>query len=234
MKKLKTLKYGSAIFLLLTFFSASAQNQKQNPFGLKIISDTSEYYKIIKSNPNKTLVDVKKIIPGVKLDIRYATVNNFTKQVIYKSAKAYARKPVAEALLKISKELRTKGLGIKIFDAYRPYSATLKFYEVYPDTNFVASPRKGSRHNRGCAIDLTLIDLKTGKELEMPTPFDDFTEKASQSYLKLPETTLKNRKLLSDIMIKYGFVIYEPEWWHYDFKGWENYELMDIPFEELK
>jgi D-alanyl-D-alanine dipeptidase len=154
--------------------------------------------------------------------------------VIYKSPKAYLRRPVAEALFKIEKELNSKGLGLKVYDAYRPYSATLKFYEVFPDTSFVASPRKGSRHNRGCAVDVTIIDLKTGKELEMPTSFDDFTEKASQSYMKLPENAIKNRKLLSEIMTKYGFVKYEPEWWHYDFKGWENFGLMDIPFEELR
>ena len=223
-----------AILFALACISASAQISSKNPYGLKIISDTAEYHRLIKQTPEKTLIDIQKIAPEINLDIRYATSDNFTKQVIYKSPKAYLRKPVAEALVKIESELKGIGLGLKIYDAYRPYCATLKFYEVYPDTNFVASPRKGSRHNRGCAVDVSLIDLKTGKELEMPTLFDDFTEKASQSYMKLSENAIKNRKLLSEIMTKYGFVKYEPEWWHYDFKGWENYEVMDISFEELR
>jgi D-alanyl-D-alanine dipeptidase len=223
-----------ALLLTITWISASAQITIKNPFGLKIISDTAEYQKLTNENPEKTLVDIQKLIPGITLDIRYATTNNFTNQVIYKSPKAFLRKPVAEALNKAQKELTKKGLGLKVFDAYRPYSATLKFYDVYPDTNFVASPRKGSRHNRGCAVDVTIIDLKTGKELEMPTLFDDFTIKASQSYNEIPEKAKENRKLLADLMIRYGFVKYESEWWHYDFKGWENFELMDIPFEELK
>jgi D-alanyl-D-alanine dipeptidase len=223
-----------ALLLTITWISASAQINSKNPYGLMIISDTAEYQKLINKNPEKALVDIQKFIAGIALDIRYAKANNFTKQVIYKSPKAFVRQPVGEALVKIQEELNGNGLGLKVFDAYRPYSATLKFYDVYPDTNFVASPRKGSRHNRGCAVDVTIIDLKTGKELEMPTLFDDFTIKASQSYTAIPEKAIKNRKLLADIMIKYGFVKYESEWWHYDFKDWENFELMDIPFEELK
>jgi D-alanyl-D-alanine dipeptidase len=109
----------------------------------------------------------------------------------------------------------------------------VKFYEVYPDTNFVAAPWKGSVHNRGCAVDLTLVILQTGKQLEMPTPFDDFTEKAAHSYMNLPDQVLKNRQILKDIMTKHGFLIYEAEWWHYDFKDWKSYKLMDISFEEL-
>jgi D-alanyl-D-alanine dipeptidase len=120
------------------------------------------------------------------------------------------------------------------YHAYRPYAATLEFYKVYPDTNFVAAPWRGSMHNRGCAVDVTLVDLKTKEELEMPTAFDDFTVKAGQFCMDLPSQAIRNRKLLRDIMIKYGFLQYNPEWWHFNFKGWENFELMDISFEELK
>src|SRR3989337_98222 len=132
----------------------------QNKYGLKATT-YAEYVESIKSNPEKELVDLQKFIPGIVLDIRYATANNFTRERIYTLAKAYARKPVAESLKKIQADLKTQGLGIKIFDAYRPYKATVKFYEVYKDTTYVASPYRGSRHNRGCAIDMTLIDLKT-------------------------------------------------------------------------
>ena len=122
---------------------------------------------------------------------------------------------------------------MKIFDAYRPYAVTLKFFEVYPDTTFVASPQKGSKHNRGCAIDLTLVDLRSGNELEMPTAFDDFTEKATHAYMNLTKEALKNRQMLREIMSSYGFIPYESEWWHYDYKNWRNYQIMDLSFEEL-
>jgi D-alanyl-D-alanine dipeptidase len=110
---------------------------------------------------------------------------------------------------------------------------TVKFYEVAHDTNFVADPRKGSRHNRGCAIDLTIINLKTGKELDMPTGFDSFSVKAAADYQNLPKAELTNRELLRRVMEAHGFKIYRTEWWHYDFNGWQNYPLLDIPFSEI-
>jgi zinc D-Ala-D-Ala dipeptidase len=222
------------VFLPVLFISCQLQAQKDNPYHLAIISGIAVYDSLVKVNPDNTLIDLEKYIPGIALDIRYATQNNFTGQKVYDAPKAFVRKPVADSLLRIQNELNANGLGLKIFDAYRPYSSTLKFYQVYPDTNFVAAPWRGSLHNRGCAVDLTLIDLKTKKELEMPTPFDDFTKKAGQLYVDLPLKVLQNRQLLRDIMIKHGFLQYEPEWWHYNFKGWENYSLMDISFGDLK
>jgi D-alanyl-D-alanine dipeptidase len=133
----------------------------------------------------------------------------------------------------IQAQLNEKGFGLKVFDAYRPYAATVKLYEAYPDTNFVAAPWNGSRHNRGCAVDVTLVDLESGKQLPMPTPFDDFTEKASVSYKQLPDSILSNRQILIDVMTKNGFSTYEHEWWHYDYKGWKNYNLLDLSFEDI-
>jgi D-alanyl-D-alanine dipeptidase len=207
--------------------------KKENPYGLDIISSLPEYRSSIEGNCSNQLVDLEKTIRGVVLDMRYATANNFTGQPIYPAPKAFLRKMVADSLLKIQLELKKKGLGLKIFDAYRPYSVTLKFFKIYPDTNFVASPRSGSRHNRGCAVDLTILETNSGKELEMPTPFDDFTVKASQSYQNLPDRVLQNRKLLRDIMVRHGFEALESEWWHYDFRGWRNFKIMDIAFDEL-
>jgi D-alanyl-D-alanine dipeptidase len=216
------------IILLLAVQTVLAQNK----YGLKALT-YSEYIQSVKLNPQKELIDLEKHIPGIVLDIRYATANNFTKEKIYNLAKAYARKPVADALLKVQTELQKQGLGIKIFDAYRPYKATIKFYEVYRDTTYVASPYRGSRHNRGCALDLTIIDLKTRNELKMPTPYDSFKKEAWPSTpMKDPEIK-KNRTLLITVMEKYGFKVNSSEWWHYDFKGWKNYEVMDIDFEEL-
>lgn len=222
------------IFLSVFCAATNLQAQKENPYHLGIVSDIAVYDSLLVVNPDNTLVDLELYIPGIVLDIRYATKINFTGQKVYEAPRAYIRKPVADSLAKIQNELKVNGLGLKIFDAYRPYSATLKFYEVYPDTNFVAAPWRGSMHNRGCAVDLTLIDLQTKKELEMPTPFDDFTDKAGQLYMDLPQIVLQNRQLLRDIMIKHGFLQYDPEWWHYNFKGWENFELMDISFGELQ
>jgi D-alanyl-D-alanine dipeptidase len=144
----------------------------------------------------------------------------------------------ASPLLKLLKEHKrnwpSKGLGIKIFDAYRPYSATVKFYEVYRDTTYVASPYKGSRHNRGCAIDMTIINLKTGEELQMPTGYDSFKKEAWPSTPVTDPVIRKNRQLIIDTMQKEGFKVNSSEWWHFDFIGWKNYEVMDIDFEKLE
>jgi D-alanyl-D-alanine dipeptidase len=219
----------AAILLVLIAQGALAQNK----YGLKA-TDYSAYLASVKINPQKQLVDLEKYVPGLVLDIRYATTNNFTHEKIYNLAKAYARKPVAEALLRIQTELKEQGLGIKIFDAYRPYKATVKFYEVYHDTTYVASPYRGSRHNRGCALDLTLIDLKTGKELKMPTEYDSFRKEAWPTTPVSDPEIKKNRTKLIAVMEKYGFKVNSSEWWHYDFKGWKNYEVLDIDFEEMK
>jgi D-alanyl-D-alanine dipeptidase len=180
------------------------------------------------------LIDLTKFIPGIVLDIRYATTNNFTGEQIYNLARAYARKPVAEALKKIQDDLREQGLGIKIFDAYRPYKATVKFYEVYRDTTYVASPYRGSRHNRGCALDLTVINLKSGHELQMPTGYDSFKKEAWPSSPVQDPVIRKNRDLLIRAMQKHGFRVNSSEWWHFDFVGWQQYEVLDIDFEELE
>lgn len=219
--------------LLIAAFACNPQPKENNPYNLPLISSVEDYRNGLKENPDHEMLDIRKAIPGIALEIRYATTNNFTGVVMYPEARAFARNPVVEALKKIQAELNAQGLGLKIFDAYRPYAVTLKFYEVYPDTNYVAAPWKGSRHNRGCAIDLTIIDLQSSEELEMPTPYDDFTEKAWHNYSELSEEALKNRALLRDIMTRHGFEIFDSEWWHYDFAGWKGYELMDLSFEEL-
>ncbi|MBN8578645.1 MAG: M15 family metallopeptidase [Cytophagales bacterium] len=205
----------------------------QNKYGLMPVK-LEEYKQSVKANPDNALINLEKVIPGVVLEIGYATTNNFTGGKIYNLPRAYARRPVAEALKKIQAELKPKGLGLKIFDGYRPYAATVKFYEVYRDTTYVASPYKGSRHNRGCALDLTLVDLKTGKELEMPTGWDSFKKEAWPSTPVADPKIRANRKLLIDTMEKYGFKVNSSEWWHFDFVGWQKFSVMDIDFEELE
>lgn len=217
--------------LLLFAFSVSASAQYR--YGLTPMTYAA-YRESVKVHPERELANLEKYIPGIVLDIRYATTNNFTKERIYDIARAYARKPVADALKSVQEELRSRGLGIKIFDAYRPYRATVKFYEVYHDTTYVASPYRGSKHNRGCAIDMTLIDLKTGRELKMPTGYDSFTRQAWPSSAVADPLARKNRDFLIDLMARHGFKVTGSEWWHYDFKGWSNFEVLDIDFSELE
>jgi len=221
------------IILLFVLTSSCAPAQTTNPFGLAVINTMTEYKNSVSNNPDKELVELKKFIPNLKLDIRYATKNNFAKQAVYKQARAFARLPVANALKRVQAELQKSGLGLKIFDGYRPYSVTVKFFAVASDKNFVANPKDGSRHNRGCAIDLTIINLKTGKDLPMPTPYDSFAAAAASDYKDLPPNVLKNRDLLINVMQRQGFRVLDNEWWHFDFSGWRNFELMDLGFDEL-
>ena len=194
----------------------------------------ADYLSGLSNNPKNELINLEKFIPGVVLDIRYATTNNFTKEKIYNLSRAYARKPVAESLKEAQEEFKKQGLGIKIFDAYRPYAATVKFYEVYKDTTYVASPYRGSRHNRGCAIDMTIYDLKTGKDLPMPTEYDSFRKEAWPTTPVKDHVIKKNRDLIISVMEKHGFKVNSSEWWHFDFVGWQKFDVMDISFEELE
>lgn len=219
--------------LAFLYLNLSAIAQQSNKYGLKIINQVSDYLKTVEENPNKELVDLSQYIPHLLFDIRYASTNNFAKTKVYELERAFLRKAAAESLKNAQNELNNMGLGLKIFDGYRPYAVTVKFYQLITKKEFVAHPKDGSRHNRGCAVDLTLINLKTGQELAMPTDYDDFTELASPRYTELPAEQIRNRDLLISIMHKHGFKVYFNEWWHFDFVGWEAYELMDISFEEL-
>jgi zinc D-Ala-D-Ala dipeptidase len=221
------------LFVFVFVLVLKLTSYSQYNYGLKPMTREG-YEAIVKKDSSKILVDLVDFIPGIVLDIRYATTNNFTGEKIYQSARAFARKPVAAALRKAQAVFKSKGYAIKVYDAYRPYKATVKLYEVYHDTTYVASPYRGSRHNRGCAIDMTLVDLKTGKELRMPTPYDSFRKEAWPSAKISDPEILKNRTLLIDVMERFGFKVNSSEWWHFDFKGWKSYEVMDIDFEDLK
>lgn len=206
----------------------------RNPYGLEVVSDLAAYHRQVRTDPDKQLVDLQTFVPGIVLDIRYATSNNFMKQRLYPVAKAYLRAPAARALRDIQAELAPLGLGLKVYDGYRPYSITVKMWEPIRNEDYVANPAKGSRHNRGAAVDLTLIDLKTGAELPMPTPYDDFTTRARHDFNDLPANVIGARERLKLVMTKHGFEPLPSEWWHYDFRGWERFELMDLPLETLR
>ncbi len=204
-----------------------------NPFGLAIIHCIADYQAMVQEYPDMELVDLESLIPGIAMDIRYATPDNFTGEVIYTAPRAFLRRPVAEALKQVQDSLHHHNLALVVFDGYRPYAASVKFFEVYPDTLFVANPRYGSRHNRGCAVDVSLIDLQTREVVPMPTDYDEFSEKAHPEYADLPIEAIENRSLLFGIMDHFGFDHYPSEWWHFDFRGWDKYPLMDIPFDVL-
>jgi zinc D-Ala-D-Ala dipeptidase len=178
------------------------------------------------------LTEIRKLDTTIILDIRYATTNNFTGKQVYEEARFFLRNESAIKILEVQKELKELGLSLKIFDGYRPLSVQKKFWEIMPDERYVADPKKGSRHNRGMAVDLTLAD-KNGNEIPMPTPYDDFTEKASRNYMDLPAQIIINRKFLEDIMVKYGFTGFPTEWWHFDYQGWEKFDVLDVDFKDI-
>lgn len=182
------------------------------------------------------LIEIVKLDPTIKLDIRYATKNNFLGRCVYKVAKAYLQNPVAQDLVKANKELKPHGYGFLIFDGYRPWSVTKLFWdEIHPSKRqFVADPKVGSIHNRGCAIDLTLYDLKTGKEIKMPSQFDEFNKKAYPTYKSGTKEEIKNRDFLINIMKKYNFTVHSQEWWHYNHKDCNKYQILDLSFEEIR
>lgn len=199
-----------------------------------IINTRKQYQLSIDSNLQKKLININKTIPTIILDLRYSTKNNFTKTKLYtKAYTTYMRVAPANALLQVQNNLAKKGLGIKIFDAYRPYIATKLMWNLIHDERYVANPKNGSNHNRGLAIDLTIVNLKTLQELDMGTSFDNFTDTAHHSFTQLPTTILANRKLLKTTMEFFGFTAFDTEWWHYTWPNNENYEVMDLSFGKL-
>lgn len=182
------------------------------------------------------LVELIKLDQTLRLDIRYATSNNFLGRPVYTEARAFLQRPAAEALLRVNRKLRRMGYGLAIFDAYRPWSVTKIFWDSTPAEKraFVADPSQGSRHNRGCAVDLTLFDLRTGREVPMPSDFDDFSERAHPNYKGGTKEEQRNRDLLRKMMESEGFTVYENEWWHFDYKDWKRYAILNISFAEAQ
>ena len=184
------------------------------------------------------LVEVTNLDPTIKLDIRYATSNNFLHRPVYTEARAFLQRPAAEAVARANRALKSRGYGLVIFDGYRPWSVTKIFWDSASryerKIEFVANPKKGSRHNRGCAVDLTLCDLKTGREVAMPSDYDEFSERAFPDYQGGNAEARAARDLLRRIMEAEGFTVYKAEWWHFDFNGWKEYPILNIPFENLR
>jgi D-alanyl-D-alanine dipeptidase len=203
---------------------------------LTIVNQASEYKTSIKANPKLELIELKTIVPHIRYDLKYATTDNFTSIRLYPSntQSTFLRKEPAEALAQIAKILEAKGLGILVWDAYRPYNVTVKFWELIKDERYVANPAKGSGHNRGIAIDMTFYDLKTGALLDMPTNFDDFSEKAHHGTDNVTSRQKDNREMMRNLMEKHGFIKFQTEWWHYYWPNGEQYDVLDFDFKQIK
>ena len=182
------------------------------------------------------LVELVTLDPTIRLDVRYATKNNFLGRPVYDEARAFLQRPAAEALVKVNRELKEKGYGLMVFDGYRPWSVTKVFWDATPldKKAFVASPAKGSRHNRGCAVDLTLYHLSTGKEADMGGAYDEMSDRAHPDYAGGTAEQRRMRDFLRSAMEAEGFTVYEFEWWHFDYKDWKHYPILNVAFEELK
>ena len=173
-------------------------------------------------------VNIKTLSPEILLDMKYATADNFLGQVVYDCAECYLRKATAQALVAAQKDFVARGYSLKLFDCYRPLSVQKKMWKILPGTHYVANPAKGSKHNRGAAVDLTLVEIATGKEVDMGTPFDTFSPKAHHSYTDLPKEVLVHRQLLKEVLGKHNFKPIFSEWWHYEYRP-----EMTSPVEDL-
>jgi D-alanyl-D-alanine dipeptidase len=227
------------LLLLIIFLTApvcliSAQDSTNNR--LKVTHNKKEYRKQVLHDAAKRMIELKTLIPGLVYDLRYASKDNFMHRLMYaeNTSITFLRQPAAFALQQVQHELAKKGLGLKIFDAYRPYSVTVKFWELVKDERYVANPAKGSGHNRGIAVDLTIVDTATGIQLDMGTDFDNFTDTARSDFAGLPATVLQNRLLLKSTMEKYGFVVLSTEWWHFYLPQSAKFEVLDIDFKKMK
>ena len=219
----------TAVFLLLSCSDFKAQDTPS------VVKKWEEYQKQANDDSSKQMVELKKAIPRLLYDLRYASTNNFMHRIMYVPPPqvSFLRAPAVTALQKVQRALAKKGMGLKVFDAYRPYSVTVLFWELVKDERYVANPAKGSGHNRGIAVDLTIINLRDSTELDMGTGFDNFSDSAHHSFSNLPNKILQNRKLLRSLMEQNGFKALETEWWHYSLPDAETFELMDVNFESL-
>jgi D-alanyl-D-alanine dipeptidase len=181
------------------------------------------------------LVELTALDASIELDVRYATTNNFLSTRLYDEPRAFLQRPAAEALARAHRNAKEHGYGLMIHDAYRPWWVTKVFWDATPDDlhDFVADPAQGSRHNRGAAVDLTLYDLETGEAVEMPGVYDEMTERSYPDYAGGTAEQRERRDLLRSLMEAEGFAVYETEWWHFDYRDWRQYPILNLTFEEL-
>ncbi len=190
------------------------------------------FFAFCSSQRDYELVDLCDVEPSIVVDMRYATADNFVGKVLYRESRCVLRRMAAERLGRVQKRLQQQGFGLKVWDAYRPLSVQKEMWALVPDSRYVANPQRGSRHNRGAAVDVTLVDAN-GQEVSMPTAFDDFSESAAANFADLPDSILAHRRILQEAMTAEGFKILDSEWWHFDDPDWERCELLDVSVEKV-
>lgn len=182
--------------------------------------------------PAHNLVELKTVIPDIVLDIRYATTNNFVGEVLYPSARCFLAKKPAMALKDVQSDLKKQGYRLKVFDGYRPLSVQKRMWAILPDDRYVANPASGSNHNRAYSVDVTLLDLD-GNEVEMPSGFDDFSERAHMDYMDCSPAAIEHRRILHETMERHGFSGINSEWWHFNYRGYKDQPILDIDLDQL-
>jgi zinc D-Ala-D-Ala dipeptidase len=234
----------SRLLLILTLIAPTVVGQSEGIYRIKPLRPISELrVEALQATPpaesgdfrSSDLVDLAALDPTLRFDIKYATADNFLSTPVYTQARAFLQRPAAEAALRAHRRLRPLGYGILVHDAYRPWFVTRIFWDATPEhqRDYVADPAQGSRHNRGCAIDVTLYDLKTSRPVEMPSVYDEFTERAWPGYTGGSADARRLRDLLRQTMEAEGFTVYDKEWWHFDYRDWRRYRIENIPFEQL-
>jgi zinc D-Ala-D-Ala dipeptidase len=221
-------------FYVLNSISIFAQKLPVSPYGLSYINSVALYQQSLSGHPEKQMYSLA-VIPGIILDLRYATDNNFMHKKLYPGNvnTTFLRRPAYLALDSVAKELSARGLTLVIFDAYRPYSVTEALWNRVRDERYAANPAKGSGHNRGISVDLTLADSKTHQLLPMPTGFDSFSDSSYHNFKNSSAKRIANRDLLRHTMEKYGFIPLFSEWWHYSWPETGYFEVLDLSFEQL-
>jgi D-alanyl-D-alanine dipeptidase len=204
-------------------------------FGFVFLAGAQEMPKEAGKFRAPQLVELIQLDATIKLDIRYATAHNFVGKPVYQEARAFLQRPAAEALARAHQKLKQQGYGLLIFDGYRPWAITKLFWDITPPEkhNFVANPAKGSKHNRGCAVDLSLYDLKTGQEVQMPGAYDEMTERSYPTYKGGTVAQRAARDLLRRVLEAEGFRVNEYEWWHFDYRDWPKYPILNLSFAQL-
>lgn len=237
-------RYCLVAVLLTLLSSGGAQQSSVQSFHITPLKPVSELRReALRARPpsqphglrTPELVELVKLDPTIKLDIRYATANNFMGTPFYEEARAFLQRPAAEALVRVNRKLARFGYGLVVYDAYRPWYVTKMFWDATPadKKSFVADPKEGSHHNRGCAVDLSLYELKSGEQVQMPSGYDELSARAHVDYRGGTPEQRRVRDLLRQEMLSEGFRSFKYEWWHFDYRDWKKYPVMNVPLEEI-
>jgi D-alanyl-D-alanine dipeptidase len=223
----------SIIVLLISILTTKILGQA-NENQLFVITNRIQYKNWLKENSLRYLIPLDMVISPLFSEVPYATPQNFTGKRLYKQHEFWVARDAGILLKNVQDSLKKRGLTLYFFDTYRPYSVTEKMWKIVPDERYAANPANGSGHNRGIAVDVSLADLATGKPLQMPTGYDNFSDTAHHSFMDLPNNILENRSILKGVMEHYGFKALSTEWWHYSLANSKQYPILNLNFKDLR